>query len=273
MTRSPQDRRVRGERARLAAETTLGEAVTCDAITTDYRILQRARGHRYSLDDLATAAEAVRGGLPPGLRYLDLGCGIGSALLMVAWRLRPSVVVGIEALGVSVALARMNAALNDLDADIVEGDHRVVTTAWRGAPFDLITGTPPYLPVGTAIASPDPQRAAARLEIRGGVEDYLLSARRVLAEGGRVVVCAGGGDAGRVEAGARAASLQRKRRVDVFPHVDARGPLFSVWTLGEGDDAAPHDHKQWWIRGGDGTQTAAARGLRATFGLSPGPKG
>ncbi len=37
-----------------------GDDLTCDAITADYRIVQRRRGHRFSLDDLSTAADAVR---------------------------------------------------------------------------------------------------------------------------------------------------------------------------------------------------------------------
>ncbi len=258
----------RWNEGRAEAEAALGgDPLTCDAITADFRILQRRKGHRYSLDDLATAAEAVRatgGNTVP--RYLDLGCGIGSALLMVSWRLKPTTIVGIEALDVSATLARYNLRLNALQARLVEGDHREVTAAWTDPPFDLITGTPPYLPVGTALASPDPQRAAARLELRGGIEDYLASADRVLAPEGTVVACAGGGDADRVEAGAKAASLHIHRRLDVIPRPDAKGPLFSVWTLKRSRCGAV-DHQSLLVRGADGRQTLEARAMRDTFGL------
>ena len=272
---------------RAEAEAALGgDPLTCDAITADFRILQRRKGHRYSLDDLATAAEAVRAaGDAPISRYLDLGCGIGSALLMVSWRLRPATVVGIEALDVSATLARFNLRLNRLEARLFEGDHRDVTAAWTEPPFDLVTGTPPYLPVGTALASPDPQRAAARLELRGGIEDYLASADRVLApgghvvacagggdaarvlgEGGRVVACAGGGDAARVATGATAADLHPYRRLDVIARPYAKGPLFSVWSLRR-EAPKRFDHARLLVRGPDGKQTAEARAMRATFGL------
>ena len=46
-----------------------------DAITADYRIYQRRRGHRYSLDDLATAWEAAHAVRSPE-RCIDIGCGI-----------------------------------------------------------------------------------------------------------------------------------------------------------------------------------------------------
>ena len=39
-----------------------------------------------------------------------------------------------------------------------------------------MTGTPPYKKLGTATPSPDPQRAHARIELRGGIEDYLATA-------------------------------------------------------------------------------------------------
>lgn len=257
----------RWSEGRAEAEAELGDPLTCDALTADFRILQRRRGHRYSLDDLATAAEAVRAADQEKItRYLDLGCGIGSALLMVGWRLRPETTVGIEALDVSATLARHNIRLNRLGARLVEGDHREVTATWSEAPFDLITGTPPYLPVGTALASPDPQRAAARLELRGGIEDYLASAARVLGEGGRVVACAGGGDAARVATGATAADLHPYRRLDVIARPYAKGPLFSVWSLRR-EAPKRFDHARLLVRGPDGKQTAEARAMRATFGL------
>src|SRR5262245_51049149 len=64
----------------------------------DWRIFQKLRGHRWSVDDLATAwfgCESVRD--RPVRAALDLGCGSGSALLMVAWRFESPRVVGVEA--------------------------------------------------------------------------------------------------------------------------------------------------------------------------------
>jgi tRNA1(Val) A37 N6-methylase TrmN6 len=237
-----------------------------DVITRDYRILQRRGGHRYSLDDLAVAWEAVSA-KPEAASHLDLGCGIGSVLLMVAWKLERARVFGVEAQAVSADLARRNVAQNGLDgrATIIEGDLREVSRAWPHARCDLITGTPPYFRVGTALASPDPQRAAARLELRGGVEAYLEAAGRVLADGGRVVVCADGRSPDRVLAGAAAADLWPIRRRDVHARAGAEHALFSVWTLGR--ERGDVDRCALLIRDAEGEQTDDARNLRATFGL------
>jgi tRNA1(Val) A37 N6-methylase TrmN6 len=246
------------------------EELTSDAVTATFRLLQRRRGHRFSLDDLATAWEAAQA-RPQAARYLDLGCGVGSVLLMVAWRLPAARVFGVEAQEVSFALLRRNVDENGLTArvQVLHGDLREVTHTWPHGPCDLITGTPPYLPPGTALASPDPQRAAARLELRGGVEDYLAAAARVLAPDGRVVICADGRAPERVRRGAAAAGLSPRRRLDVIARAGASGPLFSVWTLGAGtgEDAGEMEEASVVVRDERGARTEAAGAMRRLFGL------
>ena len=76
-----------------------GEGLCC--LTGDWRIYQRDGGHRWSTDDMVTswvagrvlrevllpaAAAAAGPSTPLALRYLDLGCGIGSVLMMTAWQ-------------------------------------------------------------------------------------------------------------------------------------------------------------------------------------------
>lgn len=240
--------------------------LTCDAITADFRIYQRRGGHRYSLDDLVTAWQAAEDA-PRARQVIDMGCGIGSVLLMLAWKLPSARLFGIEALPMSAALANENVALNHLEgrATILSGDLRDVTLSWPHGGGDLVTGTPPYLPEGTALASPDPQRAAARIELRGGVEDYIAAGARVLAEGGVLVVCADGRKPERVYDGAALAALHARRRRDVWARPRAAHPLFSVWTLSREPGELAHDHLA--CRDEHGEQTAELKALRASFGL------
>ena len=81
-------------------------------LTGDWRILQRVRGHRWSLDDLVTAWVAAEAMSVPPRRVADLGCGIGAVLLMLAWRFPAAQVDGIEAQAASAALARRSVARN-----------------------------------------------------------------------------------------------------------------------------------------------------------------
>lgn len=242
------------------------DELTSDALTASFRLVQRRRGHRFSVDDLATAWEAVRAA-PGAASFLDIGCGVGSVLLMAAWCLPTARGFGIEAQEMSFDLARRNVRENGLEERVTlfHGDLRDVTRDWPHGPCDLVTGTPPYLPLGTASASPDPQRAAARIELRGGVEDYLAAAARVLSPAGVVVVCADGRAPERVIRGAEAACLSPRRRVDIVPRA-GRPTLFSVWTCARAPRGAI-EHVEVVMRDEAGERTEASREMRRTFGL------
>jgi tRNA1(Val) A37 N6-methylase TrmN6 len=98
-------------------------------------------------------------------------------------------VVGLEALEISHELAVRNAHLNALNDrwDPRLGDLRDESVLAGEAPFDLITGSPPFMPVGSGVMPKDPQRIAGRFELRGGIPDYAETSAGHLAEGGKVV--------------------------------------------------------------------------------------
>jgi len=270
--------------------------LTDDALTDRVRIFQRKSGHRYSVDDVATAWLALRAA-PAARSCLDLGCGIGSVLLMVADRLPAVRAVGVEAQAGSFALAERNVERNRLGrrASVQFGDLRdpalldrilqAEVAFGRESGFDLVTGTPPYKPLGTASISPDPQRAHARIELRGGVEAYLAAAARVLAPEGVFVMCAQDEQAERVASGACAVQLRPVYRADVIPFEGRKGRLFSVHVFVRSSAAASgsaiaarlegsalpgtrsESGEQLMLRDTAGARTDAARALREYFGL------
>ena len=163
------------------------EGESLDHLVGGWRILQLVRGHRFSTDDLVTAWRAHQA-RPGALRYLDMGCGIGSVGLSTLHHLSPdTTMIGIEAQEISVGLARRTVAWNDLGGrvKIVHGDLRDPAVLPEGSAFDLVTGSPPYIPEGKGVLSPIPQRAHARMELRGSVFDYCRAARRWMAPGAR----------------------------------------------------------------------------------------
>src|SRR5690606_4232492 len=56
-------------------------------LTGDWRIFQKLVGHRWSMDDLVTAWYALTHAPPHATTTFDMGCGVGSVLMMVAWGL------------------------------------------------------------------------------------------------------------------------------------------------------------------------------------------
>jgi len=252
----------------------LGE-LTDDAITGSFRILQRKRGHRYSIDDVLTAFDGVRA-RPDATRCLDLGTGIGSVLLMLAYKLPAARFFAIEAQTGSHRLLTQNVARNGLSGRValVHGDLRDhVGKEPLVGPFDLITGTPPYVLPGQATPSTDAQRAYARQEYRGGVEAYLSAAAPVLAALGRVVVCADARFPERVLGFAPQVGLAVLARTNVLPREGKQGPLFSVFTLCRAAETTgePVRESTWIARDADGTRSQAYLDLRAFFGLPPRP--
>ena len=94
----------------------------------DWRIFQRIGGHRWTTDDLVTAwvaGKTVRDtaldgsycsskSSPRPSSALDLGCGNGSVLLMMAWQFPSMSCVGMEARREAVELAKRSVAYNCL---------------------------------------------------------------------------------------------------------------------------------------------------------------
>lgn len=247
----------------------MDDALTDDAIAGGLRVWQRRRGHRYSLDDVMTAREAARA-VPEPRQCLDLGCGIASVLLMLAYKNPRTSFVGIEAQRESYELACRNVERNGLSSRtrIELGDIRELSTT-HARTFDLVTGTPPYKPPGSGTASPDPQRAFARIEMRGGVEAYLRAASSALAPNGRAVVCADATTPDRVLDAAVAAELAPIRRIDVVPRENHKVALFTVWTFvhANGSTSALQTAPPFIARDAFGARTADANALRRFFDL------
>ncbi len=176
-----------GPRPQGGLEPEAGE--TLDYLCGHWKIFQYAKGHRFSVDDVLTA---WFGSVccPTARRIADLGSGIGSVGLSVAWRCPGARLHTVEAQAMSARLARKSAAYNGV-ADrytIHEGDLRDPELFKGEAPFDLVLGSPPYWPLGARTEAEHPQAIPARLEVRGTIADYAQAAASLLAPGG-VFVC------------------------------------------------------------------------------------
>ncbi|HEY4221002.1 MAG TPA: hypothetical protein VGO62_06660, partial [Myxococcota bacterium] len=87
------------------------EGETLDFLCGHWRIFQYQRGHRYSVDDVLCAFYASSWA-PRVARALDLGSGIGSVALLVAWRLPGAVFTTVEAQSISKRLADKSVRFN-----------------------------------------------------------------------------------------------------------------------------------------------------------------
>ena len=267
--RRPAGWRAPGPAPLARADVVPGPSEDLCYLSGDWRILQRRDGHRWSLDDLVTAWVAAEYAVPPPARILDLGCGIGSVLLMLAWRFPDAVVSGIEAQALSVDLARRSLAWNGVETRcrVVLGDLRDTTPFDEVGSLDLVTGTPPYLAVGSAPESRRVQKGPCNFEHRGGIEEYCAAAARVLAPGGRFVACEQAAQDDRVRTAARAAGLAVTTTLPVVPRA-GKAPLFAVHVMSR-RDAGTVVLPPLVVRDAAGARTPAFRQVREGMGLPP----
>jgi len=192
------------------------EGETLDFITGHYRIFQYRRGHRFSTDDILTAWYGATW-CPRPDRVADLGSGIGSVAISVAWKCPGARIHTVEAQAISARLARKSVAYNGLGDryTIHEGDLRDPDLFRGEAPFDLVLGSPPYWPVGSKAEAAHPQAIPARLEVRGDIGDYAKAAAGILAPGGIFACVFPSDQIARAEKAYLEAGLLLMRRQDV----------------------------------------------------------
>jgi tRNA1Val (adenine37-N6)-methyltransferase len=234
-----------------------------DRLIGDWHLWQRRDGHCTSTDDLLTAWFCSQRAPRPVNRYLDLGCGTASVLLMTAYILRPAVCVGIEAQTQSVQLATRTVAELPPGAPAIEirsEDFR--STALAQDRFDVITGSPPYFPLGTGGLPSDAQRRACRFEERGGIEAYCETASHLLETNGRFYVVFQTTWDERVLSAATDAKLNLTARADVEARA-GREPFLSVYEFAREPQEVVQ--QRFAVRDPAGEWTPEFKALRASM--------
>lgn len=250
---------------------------TLDFIAGHWRIFQVKKGHRFSTDDVLCAWYASQWA-PRVERYCDIGSGVGSVALSVAWRLPGCQVVTLEAQQASHRLQQKSIEFNGLGSRFtsLRGDLREVELLRPHAPFDLVTGTPPYWDRKDALAAVHPQAVPARLEVFGSVASYAETAAQILAPGG--VFCCVFPDVqdARVREALSGAQLRlvRTRPVRFKEGVDStRSGLRLYLAAREGD--LPVNYRAFHeppltIRTSLGEVTTEYSAIKMSFGFPPG---
>lgn len=150
------------------------------------RLRQPRRGHRAGHDAilLAAATPALSGN-----RVVDLGAGVGAAGLAVASRVPGLDLVLVERDVQLAALARDNAAANEIDASVIVLDVTSSADAFAAAGLlpdsvDVVLTNPPFNDPARHRASPEPGREVAHMATPATLENFVHAARRMLKPGG-----------------------------------------------------------------------------------------
>ncbi|MCX5850288.1 MAG: tRNA1(Val) (adenine(37)-N6)-methyltransferase [Deltaproteobacteria bacterium] len=162
------------------------EEETLDTILNGLvRVYQKKKGYRFSLDSILLAHFVS---LRQRTRFLDIGCGSGIILLILAKRFPNIHCVGLEIQENLATLARKNSQLNNLDerVEIISGDARYIKNIFPEHSFDAVIFNPPYGKLNSGRINPHQEKAIARHEIKGSLKDFLSAAKYLLKPKGRV---------------------------------------------------------------------------------------
>ncbi|MFD1157743.1 tRNA1(Val) (adenine(37)-N6)-methyltransferase [Roseovarius aestuarii] len=148
------------------------------------QLIQPKSGYRAGIDPVLLAASVPAAS---GDTVLDLGCGAGAALLCLGRRVPGLSLTGLELQPSYADLARRNAALNQLGAEIVNGDLQQMPACITQRQFSHVIANPPYFDRCTGTRAQDAGREAALGEDTP-LADWIASAAKRVAPKGTVTV-------------------------------------------------------------------------------------
>lgn len=149
--------------------------------------IQGEGGYRFSIDPvLLTGFAEVR----REDTVLDLGTGCAIIPLLLAHRSRGSKIIGVEIQPGIADRARRSVELNGYTdkIEIIEADLRCHRQLFSPQSFDAVLANPPYRQADSGRQAPDSERAGARHELAGGLEDFLQAASYCMGDGGRFYI-------------------------------------------------------------------------------------
>lgn len=139
-----------------------------------FAVEQPKKGYRIAVDTLLLASAVPATGAE---KVLELGCGVGGAMLALATRLTQVDVTGIEIQPQMVALCASNIALNAFQdrLRVVEGDVAALPPDTGGV-FHHVMMNPPYHDAGRHIASANPSKKRANTDEVGDLALWIGAA-------------------------------------------------------------------------------------------------
>jgi tRNA1(Val) A37 N6-methylase TrmN6 len=245
----------------------IGEELLVSGLVGPYRIFQRKKGHRHGIDDATTAWYALQK-TPPVKKTLDLGTGVGTVGLAVLWGLDEGAeLTCVEAQEISCRLLTENVLGNGLSGCVraIHGDIRDLDL---GEQFPLITGSPPYFPIGAGSLPEDSQKAHARFELRGDVGDYARAATRHITDDGLFVFCFPFQQKSRCIKLVTSAGFRLMTIRDVVP-MKTKPPLFSLYCASLSFTGTLKEEDPLIVAFENGKYTPEMLAIQATRGFGP----
>ncbi len=148
------------------------------------QVLQKKKGYRFSADSILLS-QFVR--IRKNERVIDLGTGCGILLLFLSQTAKAHSFVGVEIQKGLAECAQKNVVLNHLDGriSILRQDYRELRKTFPPGSFDVVLSNPPYRKYRSGRINPSFEKAVARHEIKGTLQDLISTVSYLLHPKGR----------------------------------------------------------------------------------------
>ena len=148
------------------------------------QILQKKDGYRFSLDAILLSQFVT---IRKNERVIDLGTGCGILPLLLSYSTKAHSFVGVEIQRGLAECAQKNVVLNHLNGriSVLRQDFRKLRGTFPPGSFDVVLSNPPYRRYRSGRINPSVEKAVARHEIKGTLEDLIAAAAYLLPPKGR----------------------------------------------------------------------------------------
>ena len=194
------------------------------------RILQKKKGYRFSVDAVILSRFVT---IRKDERVIDLGTGCGILPLLLSQTTQAQSFVGVEIQNDLAEIARRNVLENRVSdrVTILCKDLRQLGQVYPPGAFHVVVSNPPYRKWRTGRVNPSPEKAMARHEIMGTLQELISVAAYLLPAKGRLYLIYPASRAVDLLVALREQSLEPKRIQYVHPRAGEEAKFILVESV------------------------------------------
>ena len=194
------------------------------------KIIQKKKGYRFSIDAVLLSRFVK---IRKNERVIDLGTGCGILPLLLSQTTKAHSFVGVEIQRGVAECAKKNVLLNRLEdsISILQQDLKELRGTFAPGSFNVVLSNPPYREYRTGRINPSLEKAIARHEIKGTLEDLISIASYLLPPKGRCYLIFPALRTVDLLVALRGGKLEPKRLQFVHPHIGEEAKFILIESI------------------------------------------
>jgi len=194
------------------------------------QILQKKSGYRFSIDAILLS-QFIK--IRKNEKAIDLGTGCGILPLLLSHTTKAHSFVAVEIQKELTELAKKNVLLNALGdrVSILYRDFRELKGIFPSGSFNVVFSNPPYRKYRTGRVNPTIEKAIARHEIKGTIEELISIASYLLPPKGRCYLIYPASRIVDLLLILRSNRLEPKRIQLVYPHFNEEAKFILIESI------------------------------------------